>query len=128
MILGEDRRHEYRNRGPGATRDASRRLDLLRRRSYCSQQAWSSPRSLGGGANITAGVLGMGFGILGYFLGARKLATATVFLCAAAILFGLAASQGLCKLVSTLRLRRRLSARRLRRLVSKSARTRARQS
>jgi hypothetical protein len=50
---------------------------------------------LGGGANTTAATLGVGFGILGYFLGARKLATATVFLCAAAILFGLAASQGL---------------------------------
>jgi hypothetical protein len=37
----------------------------------------------------------VGFGVLGYFLGSRKLATATVFLCAAAILFGLAASQGL---------------------------------
>ena len=49
---------------------------------------------LGGGANISAGALGVGFGILGYFLGARKSATATVFLCAAAILFGLAASQG----------------------------------
>ena len=49
---------------------------------------------LGGGANISAGALGVGFGILGYFLGARKLATATVFLCATAILFGLAASQG----------------------------------
>ena len=48
----------------------------------------------GGGANTTAAALGVGFGILGYFLGARKLATATVFLCAAAILFGLAASQG----------------------------------
>jgi hypothetical protein len=36
----------------------------------------------------------MGFGVLGYFLGSRKLATATVFLCVAAILFGLAASQG----------------------------------
>ena len=44
----------------------------------------------GGGANTTAGALGLGFGVLGYFLGARKLATATVFLCAAAILFGLA--------------------------------------
>jgi hypothetical protein len=50
---------------------------------------------LGGGANISASVLGAGFGVLGYFLGSRKLATATVFLCAAAILFGLAASQGL---------------------------------
>jgi hypothetical protein len=34
-------------------------------------------------------------GVLGYFLGSRKLATATVVLCAATILFGLAASQGL---------------------------------
>ncbi len=49
---------------------------------------------LGGGANTTAATLGVGFGVLGYFLGSRKLATATVFLCAAAILFGLAASQG----------------------------------
>ena len=49
---------------------------------------------LGGGANTTAAALGVGFGVLGYFLGSRKLATATVFLCAAAILFGLAASQG----------------------------------
>jgi hypothetical protein len=46
---------------------------------------------LGGGANTTAAALGVGFGILGYFLGSRKLAIATVFLCAAAILFGLAA-------------------------------------
>jgi VIT1/CCC1 family predicted Fe2+/Mn2+ transporter len=50
---------------------------------------------LGGGANISASALGVGFGVLGYFLGTRKLATATVFLCAAAILFALAASQGL---------------------------------
>jgi hypothetical protein len=46
---------------------------------------------LGGGANTTAAALGVGFGIFGYFLGSRKLATATVFLCAAAILSGLAA-------------------------------------
>jgi hypothetical protein len=49
----------------------------------------------GGGANISAGALGVGFGVLGYFLGARRLATAVVVLCAATILFGLAASQGL---------------------------------
>ena len=49
----------------------------------------------GGGANISAGALGVGLGVLGYFLGSRRLATATVFLCVAAILFGLAASQGL---------------------------------
>ena len=46
---------------------------------------------LGGGANFSASVLGLGFGVLAFFLGSRKLATATVFLCAAAILFGLAA-------------------------------------
>ena len=46
---------------------------------------------LGGGANISAGALGVGFGVIGYFLGQTRLATATVFLCAAAILFGLAA-------------------------------------
>ncbi len=50
---------------------------------------------LGAGANVTAGALGIGLCILGYYLDARKLATATVVLCAAAILFGLAASQGL---------------------------------
>jgi len=49
----------------------------------------------GGGANNSAGALGIGLGVLGYFLGPRWLATATVFLCAASIIFGLAASQGL---------------------------------
>jgi hypothetical protein len=46
---------------------------------------------LGGDAKISPSALGVCFGVLGYFLGSRKLATATVFLCAAAILFGLAA-------------------------------------
>jgi hypothetical protein len=49
----------------------------------------------GGGANVSAGVLGLGFGVLGYFLGPRWPAMATVFLCAATIIFALAASQGL---------------------------------
>ncbi|HJQ29877.1 MAG TPA: hypothetical protein VJ827_11095, partial [Rubrobacter sp.] len=42
---------------------------------------------LGAGANISAGVLGVGLGVLGYFLGAKRLATVTVFLCAAAMIF-----------------------------------------
>ena len=50
---------------------------------------------LGAGDNITAGALGIGFCILGYYLDARKLATATVFLCVAAIIFGMARSQGI---------------------------------
>ena len=49
---------------------------------------------LGGGDNITAGALGIGFCILGYYLDSRKLASVTVFLCVAAILFGMATSQG----------------------------------
>jgi hypothetical protein len=49
----------------------------------------------GAGANITAGALGIGFCILGYYLGSRKLATAMVFLCVAAILFGMSRSQGI---------------------------------
>jgi hypothetical protein len=49
---------------------------------------------LGAGDNITAGVLGIGFCILGYYLDSRKLASVTVFLCVAAILFGMATSQG----------------------------------
>jgi hypothetical protein len=49
---------------------------------------------LDAGDNITAGALGIGFCILGYYLDSRKLATVTVFLCVAAILFGMATSQG----------------------------------
>jgi len=49
---------------------------------------------LGAGDNITAGALGIGFCILSYYLDSRKLATVTVFLCVAAILFGMATSQG----------------------------------
>jgi hypothetical protein len=49
----------------------------------------------GAGANATAGIFGIAFCILGYYLDSRKLATAAVVLCMASILFGLAASQGL---------------------------------
>ena len=49
---------------------------------------------LDGGANISAGILGIAFCILGFYLDSRKLATLTVFLCVAAVLFGMATSQG----------------------------------
>jgi hypothetical protein len=47
---------------------------------------------LSGGTDTSAGILGVAFCILGYYLDSRKLATATIFLCVAAILFGLATS------------------------------------
>lgn len=50
---------------------------------------------LGSGASITPGAVGAMLGILGYFLGSRRLGTTTVLLCVAALFFGLAASQGL---------------------------------
>jgi hypothetical protein len=49
----------------------------------------------GGGANVSLGAVGAILGVLGYFLGSRRLGTVTVLLCVAAIFFGLAASQGL---------------------------------
>ncbi len=50
---------------------------------------------ISGTPNVSGGALGTALGILGYFLGARRLAAATVVLCVAAIFFALAASQGL---------------------------------
>ncbi len=49
----------------------------------------------GGTANVSVGAIGASLGILGYFLGSRRLGTVTVLLCVAALFFGLAASQGL---------------------------------
>ena len=49
----------------------------------------------GGTANVSVGAVGAALGILGYFLGSRRLGTFTVLLCVAALFFGLAASQGL---------------------------------
>lgn len=49
----------------------------------------------GGTANVSVGAVGAALGILGYFLGSRRLGTVTVLLCVAALFFGLAASQGL---------------------------------
>ncbi len=50
---------------------------------------------LGGGASISPGAVGAALGVLGYFLGSRRLGTVTVLICVAALFFGLAASQGL---------------------------------
>ena len=50
---------------------------------------------IGGIPNVSGGALGVALGILGYFLGARRLATVTVVLCVAAIFFVLAAIEGL---------------------------------
>ena len=46
-----------------------------------------------GSANTSAGILGIAFCILGYYLDARRLATATVFLCTAAIILSMSAFQ-----------------------------------
>jgi choline-glycine betaine transporter len=80
--------------------DPRLRLDLLGGRISCAVGVLCGIAEvlaalLGAGANISAGALGVGLGVLGYFLGARRLAVAPVFICVAAILFGLAASQGL---------------------------------
>ncbi len=59
--------------------------------------------TLVGGTPITlGGALGGALCILGYFFGASRLATATVVLCVASILFALAASQGLISGIESL--------------------------
>lgn len=45
-------------------------------------------------ASISLQAIGALLGIVGYFLGARRLAVATIVLCVLSFLFGLAASQG----------------------------------
>lgn len=50
---------------------------------------------LGGGSSIVSGAVGIMLGVVGYVLGARRLAIATVVVCVLALVFGLAASQGL---------------------------------
>ena len=88
--------------GPGEKMEAGReeQVKLLAARIVCGVGLLLGVGGIvaalfGGGANISAGALGAALGILGYFLGARRLATATVVLCVAAIFFGLAASQGM---------------------------------
>ena len=100
LILGEDAETRIPEEQVGNDPAAEGRATLLGGWISCAIGVLLAAGTVfaaffGGGANTTAAALGVGFGILGHFLGARKLATATVFLCAAAILFGLAASQGL---------------------------------
>ena len=50
---------------------------------------------LGASANLSAGAVGMALGVLGYFLGARRLGAASVVLGVGAVFFMAAASTGL---------------------------------
>lgn len=88
--------------GPGEEGDAGRGQPylLLGGRIACvigvllgAGNVWAT---LVGGTPITlGGALGVALCILGYFLGASRLATAAIVLCVASIFFALAASQGL---------------------------------
>jgi len=49
----------------------------------------------GSASNVSAGPIGVVLGIVGYFMGARRLAVATITPSIVAIFFGLAASQGI---------------------------------
>ena len=51
--------------------------------------------TLGASVNLSAGAIGIGLGVLGYFLGARRLGAASVVLGTAAVFFMAAASTGL---------------------------------
>jgi len=51
--------------------------------------------TLGASVNLSAGAVGIALGVLGYFLGARRLGAASVVLGVAAIFFMAAASTGL---------------------------------
>ncbi len=44
---------------------------------------------------VSAGAIGIGLGVVGFFLGANRLGTVTIVVSIAALFFGLAASQGL---------------------------------
>ena len=50
---------------------------------------------LGASANVSAGAVGAALGILGYFLGARRLGAATIVLGVVTVFFMAAASTGL---------------------------------
>ena len=86
--------------GPGQVGGRERQVMLLAGRISCLLGlllgvGGIAAALLGGGASISPGAVGAALGILGYFLGSRRLGTVTVLLCVAALFFGLAASQGL---------------------------------
>ncbi len=99
---GDSRRPGEGLGGPGGERVAGRerQVTLLAGRVSCLVGLLLGIGGIaavlfGGGANISPGAVGAALGILGYFLGSRRLGTATVLICVAALFFGLAASQGL---------------------------------
>src|SRR5215216_1927090 len=57
---------------------------------------------LGASAHVSAGAVGAALGILGYFLGARRLGAATIVLGVVAVFFMAAASTGLIPRVAPL--------------------------
>ena len=80
--------------------ERGRRLWLLGARVSCVVGMLFAAGSVlaalaGGNPEISGGAVAVGLGILGHFLGSRRLATLTAFVGAAAILFALAASGGL---------------------------------
>src|ERR687894_131407 len=88
--------------GPGGERGAGRerQVMLLAGRISCLLGLLLGVGGIvaalfGGTANVSVGAVGAALGILGYFLGSRRLGTVTVLLCVAALFFDLAASQGL---------------------------------
>ena len=99
---GDSRRPSEDLGGPGGERGAGgeQQVMLLAGRVSCLLGLLCgvfgiASSFLGGGASISPGAVGAALGILGYFLGSRRLGTATVLICVAALFFGLAASQGL---------------------------------
>lgn len=50
---------------------------------------------LGGNPSVASGAVGIGLGVLGYFLGSSRLAVVTVVVGVAALFFAVAASAGL---------------------------------
>jgi hypothetical protein len=84
-----------------ATSERGRRARLLAGRASCVLGLLLAVGQIlytlyfDGGANTSAGILGIAFCILGYYLGSRKPATAIIVLCTASVLFGLAKSQGI---------------------------------